>query len=302
MGEENVEGTWMTHTSLTLDQMGDAVNKGKKRKKKGSAKVHKFTIHGSGDEKEEVSVEVHQLGKTISVIIKMWDVGKIYGHCGNFDGNPDNEEDQEEWSKMIQDVDGPTVVAFAPIDWSVIAQPSLDGCDKRVARNVRKQRQNRRRSLRKSGCDAARHGTCLELWRRTMQLARYSRDEKLKIRSSVEHSATRIKSAKHIRLHSQPRHVPCMRLPLQPHLWHNKYFASAHCREVTRDPSAQCASSVPAPPGSRRRTASKTRTASRKRSSSRRRTASKRRTASRRRTWSKRRTASKRTTASKRRN
>merc|ERR1712166_408188 len=153
------------------------------------------TIHGSGDEKEEVSVEVHQLGKTISVIIKMWDVGKIYGHCGNFDWNPDNEEDQEEWSKMIQDVDGPTVVAFAPIDWSVIAQPSLDGCNKRVKRaamqactlglssteeqtdidecvvdwcddpeaaskmmklnlsqtrprNVRKQRQNRRRSLR----------------------------------------------------------------------------------------------------------------------------------------------------------
>merc|ERR1711957_560614 len=73
--EEDVESDWMTHTILTLDQMGDAVNNGKKKKKnKQGALIHKFTIHGSGEEeKEEVSVEVHQLGKTISVIIKMWD-------------------------------------------------------------------------------------------------------------------------------------------------------------------------------------------------------------------------------------
>merc|ERR1711957_187698 len=55
--EEDVESDWMTHTILTLDQMGDAVNNGKKKKKnKQGALIHKFTIHGSGEEeKEEVS-------------------------------------------------------------------------------------------------------------------------------------------------------------------------------------------------------------------------------------------------------
>lgn len=130
--EENVESEWMTYMQLSEDEDANGKVSSKRAAKKVAKKngvAHLFAIHTTDHEKGEVLVEVHQFHKSLNVIVTMWNVGKISGHCGNFDGDVTNEKEQSEWLQMID----PSLVAFEEtIDWVALGSPSFQECSAKV--------------------------------------------------------------------------------------------------------------------------------------------------------------------------